>query len=163
VPAETGFEIGAVSIVKGGPNTEAAKAFVDWVLTRSAGELNVKLSNRLSVRKDVAPAPGAPTLDQAQLVPYDRAWATANKDRILKRWQAAIGGFPGKQSAAACHSVPLPVRNVCVRSGTNRHWPRLCCSPSACWGPSSFTRRCGWRCSQACRAMATSSSTRCGS
>jgi len=91
VPAETGFEIGAVSIVKGGPNTEAAKAFVDWVLTRSAGELNVKLSNRLSVLKDVAPAPGAPTLDQAQLVPYDRAWATANKDRILKKWQAAIG------------------------------------------------------------------------
>lgn len=91
VPAETGFEVGAVSIVKGGPNTEAAKTFVDWVLTKSAGELNVKLSNRLSVLKDVAPAPGAPTLDQAKLVPYDRAWATANKDRILKKWQAAIG------------------------------------------------------------------------
>jgi len=91
VPAETGFEIGAVSIVKGGPNTEAAKAFVDWVLTRPAGELNVKLSNRLSVLKDVAPAPSAPTLDQVQLVPYDRAWATANKDRILKKWQATIG------------------------------------------------------------------------
>ena len=90
VPAETGFEVGAVSIVKGGPNTEAAKAFVDWVLTRPASELNVKLSNRLSVLKDVAPAPGAPTLDQVKLVPYDRAWATANKDRVLKKWQAAI-------------------------------------------------------------------------
>jgi iron(III) transport system substrate-binding protein len=90
VPAETGFEVGAVSIVKGGPNTEAAKTFVDWVLTRPASELNVKLSNRLSVLKDVAPAPGAPTLDQVQLVPYDRTWATANKDRVLKKWQAAI-------------------------------------------------------------------------
>ena len=90
VPAETGFEVGAVSIVKGGPNTEAAKVFIDWVLTKSAGELNVKLSNRLSVLKDVAPAPGAPTLDQVKLVPYDRTWATANKDRILKKWQAAI-------------------------------------------------------------------------
>jgi iron(III) transport system substrate-binding protein len=90
VPAETGFEVGAVSIVKGGPNTEAAKAFIDWVLTKSAGALNVKLSNRLSVLKDVAPAPGAPTLDQVRLVPYDRTWATANKDRILKKWQAAM-------------------------------------------------------------------------
>jgi iron(III) transport system substrate-binding protein len=91
VPENTGFEIGGVSIVKGGPNTAAAKAFVDWVLTKEAGELNVKLSNRLSVRKDVAPAPGAPTLDKVKLVAYDRAWATDNKDRLLKKWQAAVG------------------------------------------------------------------------
>ena len=59
-PADTANEVGAVSVVKGGPNTPGAKAFVDWVLTKEAGELNVKLSNRLSVRKDVPPAPGAP-------------------------------------------------------------------------------------------------------
>ncbi|HVO71078.1 MAG TPA: ABC transporter substrate-binding protein, partial [Aggregatilineaceae bacterium] len=76
VPAQTGFEIGGLSIVKGGPNLDAAKAFVDWVLSKDGGALNVKLSNRDSVRKDVAPAPGAPTLDNVVLVPYDRAWAT---------------------------------------------------------------------------------------
>lgn len=90
-PEETANEIGAVSIVKGGPNTPAAKAFVDWVLTREAGELNVKLSNRLSVRQDVPPAPGAPTLDQVKLVNYDRVWATDNKDRLIKKWQTAVG------------------------------------------------------------------------
>src|SRR5438067_9843771 len=90
-PQDTANEIGAVSIVKGGPNTNAAKAFVDWVLTKEAGELNVKLSNRLSVRKDVPPAPGAPTLDQVKLVNYDRAWATDNKDRLIKKWQSAVG------------------------------------------------------------------------
>ncbi len=90
VPSDTGFEIGAVSIVKGGPNTEGAKKFVDWVLTKEAGELNVKLSNRLSVRADVPPAPGAPTLDSVKLVDYDRQWASDNKDRLLKAWQAAI-------------------------------------------------------------------------
>lgn len=90
VPADTGFEVGAISIVKGGPNPDAAKAFVDWVLTKEAGELNVKLSNRLSVLKDVVPAPGAPTLEEVKLVPYDRVWATDHKDRILKKWQAAI-------------------------------------------------------------------------
>ncbi len=90
-PADTANEIGAVSIVKGGPNTTAAKAFVDWVLTKEAGELNVKLSNRLSVRKDVQPAAGAPTLEQVKLVNYDRDWATANKDRLIKMWQQAVG------------------------------------------------------------------------
>jgi iron(III) transport system substrate-binding protein len=90
-PENTANEVGAISIIKGGPNTEAAKRFVDWVLTKEAGELNVKLSNRLSVRADVPPAPGAPTLDQVKLVDYDRAWATENKDRLIKAWQAAIG------------------------------------------------------------------------
>jgi iron(III) transport system substrate-binding protein len=61
------------------------------VLTKEAGELNVKLSNRLSVRKDVPPAAGAPTLESVKLVNYDRDWATQNKDRLIKMWQAAVG------------------------------------------------------------------------
>lgn len=93
VPENTGFEIGAVSIVKGRPaaNLPASKAFVDWILTKDAGELNVKLSNRVSVRKDVPPAPGAPTLEQVKLVTYDRPFANDNKDRLIKKWQAAVG------------------------------------------------------------------------
>jgi iron(III) transport system substrate-binding protein len=90
-PSDTANEVGGVSIVKGGPNTAAARAFVDWVLTREAGELNVKLSNRLSVRKDVSPAAGAPTLEQVKLVNYDRDWATQNKDRLIKLWQTSVG------------------------------------------------------------------------
>lgn len=91
VPENTGFEVGAVSIVKGGPNTNAAKAFVDWILTKDAGVLNVKLSNRVAVLKDVPPAPGAPTLDTVKMVNYDWQWAADNKERLLKAWQAAVG------------------------------------------------------------------------
>ena len=90
-PKQCANEIGAVSIVKGGPNTEGAKAFVDWVLTPEGAELNVRLSNRLSVLPSVPPAPGAPTLDQVELVAYDRPWATENKDRLIRKWQAAVG------------------------------------------------------------------------
>jgi hypothetical protein len=43
------------------------------------------------VLKDVAPAPGSPTLDQVSLVNYDRQWATDNKTRIQKLWQTAVG------------------------------------------------------------------------
>jgi len=91
VPKGTGYEIGAVSIIKGTKNLPAAKAFVDWVLTKPAGELNVQLSNRVSVRTDVPPAPGAPTLTSVELVNYDRDWAAANKDRLLKLWQSTVG------------------------------------------------------------------------
>lgn len=90
VPKGTGYEIGAVSIIKGSKNVPAAKAFVDWVLTKPAGELNVQLSNRVSVRSDVAPAPGAPTLTSVEMVNYDRDWAAANKDRLLKLWQSTV-------------------------------------------------------------------------
>jgi iron(III) transport system substrate-binding protein len=91
VPAGTGYEIGAVSIIKGTKNAPAAKALVDWVLSKEAGELNVKLSNRVSVRSDVAPAPGAPTLTSVQMVNYDRDWAAANKDRLLALWKTTVG------------------------------------------------------------------------
>lgn len=91
VPKDTGFEVGAVSIVKGAHNLPLAKAFVDWTLTPEAGALNVKLSNRGSTIASVAPAPGAPTLQSVTLVNYDRQWATDNKDRILKMWQSTVG------------------------------------------------------------------------
>jgi iron(III) transport system substrate-binding protein len=89
---ETGSELGSVSIVKGGPNTPAARNFVDWMLTKEAGALNVQLSNRLSTRTDVPPAPGAPTLQSVKFVNYDRAWAADNKARLQKLWQQAISG-----------------------------------------------------------------------
>jgi iron(III) transport system substrate-binding protein len=91
VPADTGFEVGAVSIVKGTKSLAAAQALVNWSITKEAGDLNVKLSNRGSTRTDVAPAAGAPSLTSVKLVNYDRQWATDNKDRILKLWQTTVG------------------------------------------------------------------------
>jgi iron(III) transport system substrate-binding protein len=91
VPTDTGFEVGAVSIVKGTKNLAAAQALVNWSITKEAGDLNVKLSNRGSTRTDVASAPGAPSLTSVKLVNYDRQWATDNKTRLLQKWQAAVG------------------------------------------------------------------------
>jgi iron(III) transport system substrate-binding protein len=89
--SDTGNEVGSVSIIKGGPNTEAAKSFVDWMLTKDAGALNVKLSNRVSLVPGVDPAPGAPTLDTVKMVNYDGTWAASNKDRLTKLWQTTVG------------------------------------------------------------------------
>ncbi|HEY6201704.1 MAG TPA: substrate-binding domain-containing protein [Candidatus Limnocylindria bacterium] len=91
VPADTGFEVGAISIIKGTKNLAAAKALVDWSITKEAGDLNVKLSNRGSTRTDVAAAPGSPGLTSVKLVNYDRQWATDNKTRLLQKWQQTVG------------------------------------------------------------------------
>jgi len=91
IPSDTGFEVGAVSIVKGTKNLAAAQALVNWSITKEAGDLNVKLSNRGSTRADVAPAAGSPKLSDVKLVNYDRQWATDNKDRLLKLWQSTVG------------------------------------------------------------------------
>ena len=91
IPTDTGFEVGAISIVKGTKSLAAAQALVNWSITKEAGELNVKLSNRGSTRTDVAPAAGSPKLSDVKLVNYDRQWATDNKDRLLKLWQQTVG------------------------------------------------------------------------
>jgi iron(III) transport system substrate-binding protein len=90
-PENTAYEVGGVSIVKGGPNLAGARALVDWILSRDAADVIVRLSNRISVLKRVETTPGAPTLDSVKLVDYDRAWATSNKERLLADWRAAVG------------------------------------------------------------------------
>ncbi|MGN7453987.1 ABC transporter substrate-binding protein [Paenibacillus pasadenensis] len=91
VPEQTAFEIGGVGIVKGGANVDNAKAFVDWLLTKEAGELNTKLSNRYSVRADVAPPEGMPKIEEISLVEYDREKAAAMKEEVVKRFVGMTG------------------------------------------------------------------------
>lgn len=91
VPKDTAFEIGSVSIVKNKEtNLAAAKKFVDWLLTKEAGELNTKNSFRYSVRTDVGPPAGMPELSTVKLVKYDRMWAADHKAELLKKWESEI-------------------------------------------------------------------------
>lgn len=90
VPEPTTVEIGAVSIIKGAKDLPAAKAFVDWILGKEAGELTMRFGDRASVRRDVPAVPGAPRVDAVKLVSYDRPWANENRDRLLKKWQTAV-------------------------------------------------------------------------
>ncbi|MEV0589333.1 ABC transporter substrate-binding protein [Nonomuraea sp. NPDC050310] len=91
-PQATGFEVGAVSIVKGGPNAEPAKRFVDWMLGREANQLHTDLSKRTAIRKDVAVPAGAVSLDQLNLVDFDVQWAAQNRDKVLRTWTEQVGG-----------------------------------------------------------------------
>lgn len=91
VPDQTAAEIGGVGIIKGGPNTENAKKFVDWLLTKPIQEMNTNSSNRYSVRGDVAPPPGMIKLEDVHLADYDRVKASAMKADVVKKFTDMIG------------------------------------------------------------------------
>lgn len=91
VPENTAFEIGGSAVIKGGPNTENAKKFIDWILTQPIGEMNTAISNRYSVRTDVAPPEGMIKVDEVKLVEYDRPKAAEMKEKVVQKITDMIG------------------------------------------------------------------------
>jgi iron(III) transport system substrate-binding protein len=91
VPPDTGFEVGAVSIIKGGPNPEGARAYVDFLMTRVPQDINARYGFRYPVRADVPVPMGATPFEQLKFVKYDLDWAIQNQARIRERWTREIG------------------------------------------------------------------------
>ena len=90
-PPDTGAEIGAISIIRGGPNPEGAKKWVDFALGKKAQALKTELGFTYPVRADVDPPKNVPPLSAIRLGKYDRKFAIENRDRLTKRWEAEIG------------------------------------------------------------------------
>jgi iron(III) transport system substrate-binding protein len=90
-PKDTGFEIGAASIIKGAPHLEAAKKFVDFLLSPTAGKINAQNGYRYPVRKGVELPPGVPAFESLQLAPWDLQKAADNVDKWKKDWAEITG------------------------------------------------------------------------
>ncbi len=90
-PPDTGAEIGAISIIKGGPNPEGAKKWVDFALGKKAQALKTENGFTYPVRSDVDPPKNVPPLSEIRLGKYDRKFAIENRDRLTKQWEAEIG------------------------------------------------------------------------
>lgn len=86
----TGFEIGGLSIIRGGPNPDGARAFVDWCLSKSAQQLHTDLSNRISTHPGVIMPSGIPLLENIVLIDYDAEWAAEHYDRLAEIWKENI-------------------------------------------------------------------------
>jgi len=91
VPPDTGFEIGAVSIIKGGPNPAGARAYVDFLMTRTPQDVNARFGFRYAVRGDVGVPSGATPFNQLKFVKYDLDWSVQNQARLRERWTREIG------------------------------------------------------------------------
>lgn len=82
----TGFEIGAMALVKGGPNQVAAKRFMDWALSARAQNLMQKWF-RTPLNPNAEVAQGAITADKVKLIEFDSIWAANHRQRLVERWR----------------------------------------------------------------------------
>jgi iron(III) transport system substrate-binding protein len=90
-PKDTGFEIGAASILKGAPHLESAKKFIDFLLSTKAGTINARNGYRYPVRSGVELPPGVPPFESLKLAPWDLKKAAENVDKWKKQWSAITG------------------------------------------------------------------------
>ncbi len=93
IPSEgTGYEIGCVALIKDGPDPEASKRFIDFVL---------RAENQV-VQDEVGycaghTQPDAPLSEQIKamgdfdLIDYDFEWSGTNRTRLVEEWSAMIG------------------------------------------------------------------------
>lgn len=86
VPPDTTGAVGVVSIVQGGPNTEAARQFVDFLVGTEAQQLFTDVSLTSPVNPDVVLPVGAVSVDSLQLIDYDAELAAEQRDEVLELW-----------------------------------------------------------------------------
>ena len=82
-----------VAIIKGGPNTENAKAFVDFINRKDMREMILKATFRRPTRNDLdlANLPGnLPPLAQVKLLDYDEDGWTEKRAKTLEQIKDAI-------------------------------------------------------------------------
>jgi iron(III) transport system substrate-binding protein len=93
----TGYEIGSMSIIKGGRNPESAKKWVDWALSPASQKLMPQAkAYQVPSNASVAPPPEAPKVDQIKLIDYDFAkyGSSAERKRLLAKWDKEIKSLP---------------------------------------------------------------------
>lgn len=93
-PADgTVAQMEGVAIIKGGPNPEAARKFVDFINRKDTREMILKATFRRPARQDMdlSKLPGGmPALGDVKLTAYDeKAW-TANRTETLQKIQDVI-------------------------------------------------------------------------
>lgn len=79
-----------VAILKGTKHEEAAKKFVDYVLSKDGQELSLKLGY-IPARNDVALPEGFPARDQIRILPLVPADALKNSEQDLKTFSDIFG------------------------------------------------------------------------
>ncbi|NMC79783.1 MAG: extracellular solute-binding protein, partial [Chloroflexi bacterium] len=95
-PSEgTGYEVGGVAVIKGSPNLDAAKKYVDWALTAEAQEIPPTVqSYQLPTNPDATVSEKSVKLSEVKLVNYDFVKSAAQKAEITERFDADIVPAP---------------------------------------------------------------------
>ncbi len=93
----TGYEIGSMSLISGGPNPENARLFYEWALTAEAQALAAQSNDFQVPSNRSAPiSEHSPDLEDINLIDYDFAkyGSAEERNRLLAKWDAEIGALP---------------------------------------------------------------------
>lgn len=87
----TGYETGAVALIKDAPNQELAKKFIDWSLTTSAQEVGQRTGSYQNLTNPNAKEPEkAVRLSDINIINYDPLEAGSERQRLLDKWDSEI-------------------------------------------------------------------------
>lgn len=93
----TGYETGAVSMVRGSKVPVEAHKFFDFALSREAQEINVKLKiNSIPSNTSATVSPDAPKFSEIKLINYDtvKFGSATERKRLLTRWTQEVQAAP---------------------------------------------------------------------
>lgn len=94
-PSEgTGFEIGGVSLLKGGPDQENGKKFIDWALKSKTQELGKTVGSfQFLTNKNAVNPEEVKVVANAKLINYNFDWAGKNKKRLVEEFTKEVENF----------------------------------------------------------------------
>ena len=93
----TGYEVGSMSIIKGGRNPKEARMWYDWALTPEAQALGAETKAfQIPSNRNAKVPPQAPRLDQTKVIDYDFAkyGSSAERKRLLSKWDKEVKALP---------------------------------------------------------------------
>ena len=79
----------AMALIKGAPNADNGRAFIDFMLSQE-GQTIVAEQGRRPVRGDVASNPALKPLSEVKSANYDAKWAADNRDRLVEEWKSLL-------------------------------------------------------------------------
>jgi iron(III) transport system substrate-binding protein len=89
----TGYEVGAVSVLTGARNLEAAKIYMDWILTTDAQDLYADVpSFAAPTLADAVLGEKVPPQDTVNKVDWDLRRAADSRGEIIERFEAEVAG-----------------------------------------------------------------------
>lgn len=91
-PSEgTGYEIGAVGMIKDAPNPEAAQKFIDFVLSKEGQELGQTVgSYQFLTNKNAENPAAAKPVEGTKLIDYDLKWAGEKRAELVEKWNQHV-------------------------------------------------------------------------
>ncbi|MBL8835022.1 MAG: ABC transporter substrate-binding protein [Alphaproteobacteria bacterium] len=93
----TGYEIGSMSLIRGGPNQENARRFYDWALTAQAQAIGAQArAYQLPSNRNAPIPPEAPRFENIRLIDYNFArWGESSvRNALLERWGREVRQAP---------------------------------------------------------------------